>query len=183
VRAARQLGVPTSGSWVAAGFSQGGHAALFVGLMASRYAPELDFRGTVALAAPVHMPLLMRTVTADGSRPVSILTSYLLAGLPISHPEFDPSGLLTEQGGRLVELAATAPLLEVLRASRGLTNDHVGTTDLHDRVGIATAGQMSGAHGPVRSTRVPDRRRCRRGRASRGARAVCRRPPYRRHRG
>jgi predicted esterase/Ca2+-binding EF-hand superfamily protein len=136
VRAARQLGVPTTGRWVVAGFSQGGHAALFVGLMASRYAPELDFRGTLALAPPVHMPLLIGAVTADGARPVSILTSYLLAGLPISHPEFDPRGLLTDEGDRLVELAATAPLVEVLRAGRGLTNDDVGTTNLHQREGV-----------------------------------------------
>lgn len=136
VRAVRQLGVPTTGGWVVAGFSQGGHAALFVGLMATRYAPELDFRGTVSLAPPVHMPLLIGTVTADGSRPVSILTSYLLAGLPISHPDFDPRGLLTDDGGRLVDLAETAPLIEVLKAGRGLTNDHVGTTNLHDREGV-----------------------------------------------
>jgi predicted esterase len=136
VRAARQLGVPTTGRWVAAGFSQGGHAALFVGLMATRYAPELDFRGTISLAPPVHMPLLIGTATADGSRPVSILTSYLLAGLPASHPDFDPRGLLTDAGDRLVDLAETAPLVDVLKAGRGLTNDHVGTTNLHDREGL-----------------------------------------------
>jgi Ca2+-binding EF-hand superfamily protein len=110
---------------------------LFVGLMATRYAPELDFRGTVALAPPVHMPLLIGSVTADGSRPISILTPYLLAGLPVSHPGFDPRGLLTEEGGQLVELAADAPLMDVLRASRGMTNDHVGTTELDDRAGVA----------------------------------------------
>jgi Ca2+-binding EF-hand superfamily protein/predicted esterase len=136
VRAARQLGVPTTAGWVVAGFSQGGHAALFVGLMATRYAPELDFRGTLSLAPPVHMPLLIGAVTADGSRPVSILTSYLLAGLPISHPDFDPRALLTDEGDRLVDLAATAPLVEVLRAGRGLTNDRVGTTNLHEREGM-----------------------------------------------
>lgn len=136
VRAARQLGVPTTGGWIVAGFSQGGHAALFVGLMGTRYAPELDFRGTVALAPPVHMPLLIGALTADGSRQVSILTSYLLAGLPISHPDFDPRGLLTDEGNRLVDLAATAPLVEMLRAGRGLTNDHAGTTNLHDREGL-----------------------------------------------
>ena len=136
VRASRQLGVATTGGWVVAGFSQGGHAALFVGLMAARYAPELDFRGTVSLAPPVHMPLLIGTATADGSKQVSILTSYLLAGLPISHPDFDPRGLLTDDGDRLVELAATAPLVEVLKAGRGLTNDRVGTTQLDGREGL-----------------------------------------------
>jgi predicted esterase/Ca2+-binding EF-hand superfamily protein len=136
VRAARQLGAPTSGGWVVAGFSQGGHAALFVGLMATRYAPELDFRGTVALAPLAHMPLLIGVATADGSRQVSILTSYLLAGLPTSHPDFDPRGLLSDEGNRLVDLAATAPLVDVLRAGRGLTNDRVGTTNLQDREGV-----------------------------------------------
>ena len=137
VRAARQLGVPTTGSWVVAGFSQGGHAALFVGLMATQYAPELDFRGTVSLAPPVHMPLLIGTVTADGSRPVSILTSFLLAGLPTSHPDFDPRELLTDEGDRLVDLAETASLVEVIRASRGRTNDHIGTTNLRDLDGVS----------------------------------------------
>ncbi len=136
VRAARQVGVPTTGSWVVAGFSQGGHAALFVGLMATHYAPELDFRGTVSLAPPVHMPLLIGTVTADGSQAVSILTSYLLAGLPTSHPDFDPRALLTDEGDRLVDLAETASLVEVLKAGRGLTNARVGTTNLHDREGL-----------------------------------------------
>jgi predicted esterase/Ca2+-binding EF-hand superfamily protein len=136
VRAVRQLDVPTTGSWVVAGFSQGGHAALFVGLMAAQYAPELDFRGTVSLAPPVHMPLLIGKVTADGSQPVSILTSYLLAGLPTSHPDFDPRGLLTDEGVRLVDLAETASLVELLRAGRGLTNDRVGTTNLDDLEGV-----------------------------------------------
>jgi predicted esterase/Ca2+-binding EF-hand superfamily protein len=147
VRAARQLGVPTTGGWVVAGFSQGAHAALFVGLMATRYAPELDFRGTVSLAPLVHMPLLIGTVTADGARPVSILTSYLLAGLPTSHPDFDPRGILTDAGDRLVDLATTAPLIEVLKAGRGLTNDHIGTTNLHDRDGVFA--MLDGCRVPV----------------------------------
>lgn len=56
--------------------------------------------------------------------------------LPISHPDFDPRALLTDEGDRLVDLAATAPLVEVLRAGRGLTNDRVGTTNLHEREGV-----------------------------------------------
>ncbi|MGH3912918.1 MAG: lipase family protein [Pseudonocardiaceae bacterium] len=59
VRAARGLDRRVGRRWLVGGFSQGGHAALFVGLMAARYAPELDFRGTVALAPLVHLPWLI----------------------------------------------------------------------------------------------------------------------------
>src|ERR1051326_5413947 len=43
-RATRMLDRRVGRRWLVAGFSQGGHAALFVGLMAARYAPDLDFR-------------------------------------------------------------------------------------------------------------------------------------------
>ncbi len=44
--------------------------------------------------------------------------------------------LVTDAGDQLVELAATAPLVEVLKAGRGLANDHAGTTNLHGRDGV-----------------------------------------------
>ncbi|HEY1178418.1 MAG TPA: lipase family protein, partial [Phytomonospora sp.] len=53
VRAAHQLGHRLSRDWLAVGFSQGGHAALFCAHIATGYAPELDFKGTVALAPAV----------------------------------------------------------------------------------------------------------------------------------
>lgn len=133
VRAARNLHDRVSRTWLVAGFSQGGHAALYTGLMAGRYAPELDFRGTIALAPPVHMPRLVRFLTSSGDRPVSLLLPFLLAGVPT---DVDARVFLTDTGRRLVDLAANATLVDMFRAVRGLTNDDAGLTDLHRRPGI-----------------------------------------------
>lgn len=50
VRAAGDLDRRVSGVWLAVGHSQGGHAAMAAGEIASHYGRGLDFRGTVALA-------------------------------------------------------------------------------------------------------------------------------------
>ncbi len=136
VRATRGLHDHVSGSWLVAGFSQGAHAALFVGLMAGQYAPDLDFRGTVALAPPVHLPLLIGILTEDGRRPVSVVLPFLLAGLRASHPDFDPRPFLTDAGGRLVEVASRATLVDVFRAASRQTNDSTGITGIRARPGI-----------------------------------------------
>lgn len=53
VRAARNIPEAHAGKrWVAYGFSQGGHAALFTNQLATTYAPELDLIGAVAGAPP-----------------------------------------------------------------------------------------------------------------------------------
>jgi predicted esterase len=137
VRAARNTHARISRTWLAAGFSQGGHAALFTGLMASRYAPELDFRGTIALAPPVHLPELVRVMTSSGNRPVSLLLPFLLAGVRVSHPDVDARVFLTDLGRDLVDLAERATLVDMYRAVRGLTNEDAGLTDVHHRPGIA----------------------------------------------
>ncbi|HEX6360964.1 lipase family protein [Actinophytocola sp.] len=130
VRAARNLDDRVGRTWLVAGFSQGGHAALFTGLVASRYAPELDFRGTVALAPPVHMPQLVRFLTSSGDRPVSLLLPYLLAGVR--------ADFLTPTGRELVDLAAHATLAEMDHAVRGRVCDEAGLTDLSWRPGLAS---------------------------------------------
>jgi Ca2+-binding EF-hand superfamily protein len=109
---------------------------LFVGLMATRYAPELDFRGTVALAPPVHLPQLVEELTSSGDRPVSLLLPFLLAGLRTSHPDLDARVFLTDAGGRLVDLAEQATLGDMFRAITPYTNDDTGFTDVVRRPGI-----------------------------------------------
>lgn len=62
VRAARE--VPGSGAnsiFAVWGHSQGGHAALFAGLLAKRYAPELHLAGIAAASPPTDLA----TLTAD----------------------------------------------------------------------------------------------------------------------
>ncbi|GAA1313095.1 hypothetical protein GCM10009634_81780 [Saccharothrix xinjiangensis] len=146
VRAARLLHPDVGRTWLVAGFSQGGHAALFTGLIAAAHAPELDFRGTLALAPPVHLPMLVDLVTADGAARTSVLLPFLLAGLRTSHPDFDARALLTAAGGRLVDVAETATLVDMFRAVGRLTNDDTGTTDLASRPGVAPV---------LRACRVP----------------------------
>lgn len=137
VRAARNVHDSIGRTWLVAGFSQGGHAALFTGLMAGGYAPELDFRGTIALAPPVHLPRLVAFLTAAGDRPVSLLLPFLLAGVRVRHAGVDARVFLTDAGRDLVDLAAHATLVDMFRAVRGLTNDDAGLTDVYRRPGIA----------------------------------------------
>jgi hypothetical protein len=105
--------------------------------MATRYARELDFRGTIALAPPAQLPQLVRFLAGAGDRPVSLLLPYLLAGVRVAHPGVDGRVFLTDTGRELVDFAARATLMEMHQAVRGLTNDDAGLTDVHRRPGIA----------------------------------------------
>ncbi|WP_053716515.1 lipase family protein [Saccharothrix sp. NRRL B-16348] len=136
VRAARRLDHPLDRRWLVAGFSQGGHAALFTALIATSYAPELDFLGTVALAPPVHLVRVIATRTKDASEAVCALVPIVLAGMRVRHPGF-AHGFLTERGVTLVDLAERASLVEMLRATRLITNDQTGMTDLTRHVDVA----------------------------------------------
>ncbi|MEU0543172.1 lipase family protein [Nocardia sp. NPDC005978] len=135
VRAARQLDHPLSPRWMAVGFSQGGHAALFTGLMATKYAPELDFRGTVALAPPVEVPMIVGLQTAADSAPVTLFLPYLLAGLRTTRG-LATQDFMTGLGQRLIALAETAPVRDIHYAVAVLTNQDIGTTGLTGRPGL-----------------------------------------------
>lgn len=130
VRAAHSLPHPLCPAWIVVGFSQGGHAALFAGIAATTYAPELDFRGTVALAPPVHAASIVRLQTSDGGGPLTIFTPFLLAGLRAGRPDFDAGAFLTPAGRELVDFAAKASLGQMFKAIATATNDDIGTTNL-----------------------------------------------------
>lgn len=129
VRAARRLDHPLDRRWLVAGFSQGGHAALFTALIATNYAPELDFLGTVALAPPVHLVRVIATRTSDASATVCPFVPIVLAGMRTRYPDFT-HGFLTERGTTLVDLAERVSLVEMFRATKAITNDETGMTDL-----------------------------------------------------
>lgn len=135
VRAARGLGHPLSPKWVVVGFSQGAHAALFTGLMATKYAPELDFRGTVALAPPVEMPMIVDIQTAADGLPVTLFLPYLLAGLRTMHG-LATQDFMTGLGQRLLDFAEQAPVRDIHYAVAVLTNQDIGTTGLTARPGV-----------------------------------------------
>jgi pimeloyl-ACP methyl ester carboxylesterase len=67
VRAARQVpDADASGSFAVWGHSQGGHAALFTGLLASTYAPDLHLVGVAAAAPATELAQLMRDDQGTG---------------------------------------------------------------------------------------------------------------------
>lgn len=56
VRAARNLDVGAGNRFAAWGHSQGGHAALWTGIQAPEYAPELELVGVAAIAPAIDLP-------------------------------------------------------------------------------------------------------------------------------
>lgn len=80
------------------GHSQGGHAALFAGAMASSYAPQLLLTG-VAVAAPATdlKALIQRNANTDGGRNITAMTMwswsriYGLPMQPVLQPDATPT--------------------------------------------------------------------------------------------
>ncbi|REE95464.1 lipase family protein [Thermomonospora umbrina] len=123
VRAARRVDRSLSRRWVAIGQSQGGHAALVTASLATRYAPDLDFRGAVATGAPSNLaavfslagPYLPRIPFA------ATYTTYLLAGLKAARPGFDVDRYLTAEGRAAVRDAETLCYADQTRRMAGLS--------------------------------------------------------------
>lgn len=105
VRAARTVIIGLSETWAAAGSSQGGHAALAAGHYAHDYAPELDFRGTAALAPASNfedvIPLMRPGIPAL-SRAMSGPLAAVLAGMSANQHDVDVSTYLSDFGRRVV---------------------------------------------------------------------------------
>lgn len=94
IRAAQQLPeLKLNGQAVVWGHSQGGHAALWTGLLAPRYAPELKLAGIAALAPASDLP---RLVEAIHNKPVGrILSAYLLAAYGAAYADVWPEDELS----------------------------------------------------------------------------------------
>lgn len=90
VRAARQLaGARLGERTVVWGYSQGGHAALWTGIEAAAYAPEVQLIG-VAACAPVSRPIAVVKHLAE--RPVvgaTLLTSYAIVAYSQTYADVD----------------------------------------------------------------------------------------------
>ncbi|MEV0948797.1 lipase family protein [Rhodococcus sp. NPDC049939] len=102
VRAGRAVTPSLSDRWVAIGQSQGGQAALFTASMATTYAPELDFRGTVATGAPSNIeklaPLAGPSFPALPLTGSTVFIAYTLAGLRAAHPDLNVDSYLSPLG-------------------------------------------------------------------------------------
>ena len=78
VRAARAIrGVGEVGGFAVWGHSQGGHAALFTGLLARDYAPELRLVGVAAAAPATELATLLRDdIDTSGGRNLTAMTLW-----------------------------------------------------------------------------------------------------------
>jgi hypothetical protein len=121
VRAAGRI-APLSRSWASAGYSLGGHAALFAGSLAASYAPELRHVGTIAIA-PTTQWALQFTATADPAAGVSPFLPYEGRSLAVTNPErFRAEDWFTPLGLEFVDLAGEVCVEQMAAAVAGLTN-------------------------------------------------------------
>lgn len=79
VRAARQLAGPggATNAFAVWGHSQGGHAALFTGILAEKYAPDLTLVGVAAAAPATELAtLLMADLDTSGGKNLTAMTLW-----------------------------------------------------------------------------------------------------------
>jgi acetyl esterase/lipase len=117
VRAARHLGVGAGTDIVVMGHSQGGHAALFTGEVAPKYAPELTIRG-VAPGAPVAAPAAFADYTTSEGGSAGFLL-MVAQGYRAAYPAL-AHGLLTPLGEAAAAQAEQTCAPEVMIALTGV---------------------------------------------------------------
>ncbi|WP_458690636.1 lipase family protein [Nocardia tengchongensis] len=114
VKAARAARPDLSRSWAVTGSSQGGHAALGTANLQVSAAPELDFRGTIALdpasdvekVLPIAGPWVPELPGGFGAG-VNGFSVSILAGLRAARPDAQVDSYLTDQGRQLLDAAGT----------------------------------------------------------------------------
>ncbi|MEV6521803.1 lipase family protein [Longispora sp. NPDC051575] len=131
-RAVRELDAPVGTPVIAAGFSQGAGVALAAAARWRAHAPDLDYRGTAALAPLDHLAFFTE-VTRHGDAPVEQLVPMMLAGLRAHDPTFRPLEFLTSTGVRILERATTASMPQIRSALLRLRNTDLGTSGLTRR--------------------------------------------------
>ncbi|MEU7215073.1 alpha/beta fold hydrolase [Nocardia iowensis] len=130
LRAARATHPELSRTWAVLGVSQGGQAALGTGHLQATYAPELDFRGTIAIdpesdvekVLPLAGPNLPAVRGGDGA--MSFFVS-ILAGLRAARPDVHVDDYLTPQGRAVLDSIGTLCLDGITDRVKGL-----GVSDL-----------------------------------------------------
>ncbi|TQF73367.1 prolyl oligopeptidase family serine peptidase [Rhodococcus spelaei] len=112
VRAGRAVEPDLAPRWVVVGLSEGGQAALLTAHEATRYAPDLDYRGAVALGAPANLeklfPLGGPGFPDVGIRGLTTFGLFAVVGLRAARPDLDIDQYLSPLG---LELAARAEQL------------------------------------------------------------------------
>ena len=114
VRAARKLDKRLGKRVILAGHSQGGQAALWAASLARKRTPELNLRGTVALAPVSHIgeqAALLRSLTAPSG--LSGFAAMILRGIDVAQPALGVTAGLSERAAALYPQTLTACLGEL----------------------------------------------------------------------
>lgn len=93
VRAARQIeGLRLDGRTVVWGHSQGGNSALWTGIRAPEYAPDVPLAGVAALAPASDLPALVSSAQASAFG--KIVSAYLTYGYDLAYTDAAPRSYL-----------------------------------------------------------------------------------------
>lgn len=111
--AAGQLpGAQVGDRFAIAGYSQGGHGALWAGQLAEEWAPDLELVGTFAGAPATELPVIF---SAAGSLDIAGFLYMIIAGFADAYPdEADPALLLTPAGMDALDEVDTGCVGDVL---------------------------------------------------------------------
>lgn len=137
VRAARAVRTDLSETWAVVGGSQGGQAALGAGHLQRQYAPELDFRGTVALDPESDVekvfPLIGPYVPYLPS-PIGIVdyAAEILAGLRAARPGLDVDRYLTPKGRAALDRIGSLCSAQIGRELSGVSIGELVSQPLFD---------------------------------------------------
>lgn len=128
VQAARAARPELSRTWSVIGFSQGGHAALGAAHLQSTRAPELDFRGTIAVDpasdvekfVPLAGPYVPDIPGANGNAVDTFIVS-MLVGLRETRPDLDMDSYLTPRGREVFDQAGSLCFMDIMKITNGLS--------------------------------------------------------------
>ena len=127
VRAARRIPWVHAGrQWVTVGVSQGGHASLFAGQLARRYAPELDLRGVVAAAPGSN---LTEIFPGDSPLVVDLITVLALYGMAEDHPQVHPADYVTPLTAERAKVIDTGCLNDAALSIGSIPHDQLFRRD------------------------------------------------------
>jgi alpha-beta hydrolase superfamily lysophospholipase len=111
VRAARQLpDLPLADQTIVWGHSQGGGAALWTGIVAPAYAPEVPLAGVAALAPASELPAFFDTLATLSVG--SVFASYVVSGYTGTYPDLRLDDLIRPAARIIVQEIAARCLAE-----------------------------------------------------------------------